>query len=126
MRLHKVGIRELDLREDAIVEAGAFAIDLRPGLTGQLEGTDRLRRSDPTGEQINVHALPFGQGREPIKSGDQELDTRAFSSEVDTGSRQENASKQQSRARSDCIGTGSNVTPAARQGCASAGWPSRT
>src|SRR6185437_7567375 len=34
-----------------------------------------------------------------------QLATRAFSSEVDTGSREENASKQESRARSDPIGT---------------------
>src|SRR6185437_3483765 len=34
-----------------------------------------------------------------------QLATRAFSSEVETGSREENASKQESRARSDLIGT---------------------
>src|SRR5882757_1998995 len=60
MRLHKAGIGKLDLREDAIGEAGAFAIDLRPGITGHLQGSDRLRSSNPTGEQVNVHAIPFG------------------------------------------------------------------
>jgi hypothetical protein len=45
---------------------------------------------------------------------------RAFSSEVDTGSREENASKQK-RARSDLIGTEKALAPAS--GLPEMGWP---
>jgi hypothetical protein len=76
--------------EDAVRERSALAIQVRPAIVDHSQRLDSLAGADFVGERVDGHLMALGSGgqRHP----------RAFSSEVGTGSRKENASKQKARA----------------------------